>query len=152
MSPLAERRWHLLAEDLRVRGIESAAEMTGSSSEAAIASKPGTTRSSRDIQEKRSLRQVMSLSPFQRPAKGLPLVVVVFQLLRNEARKVGVVEGEHEPRVRIVEAAEHRVVVVVVRDVQRVLDPTADDDVLAEREPLDLGGNLVGRNPVGAEP
>src|SRR5215470_3166492 len=121
MSPLAERKWHLLAEDLPVRDTESAAEMTGSSSEAAIASKPGTTRSSRDIQEKRCPRQVMSLSPLQRLVRGLPLVAVVLQLLRDEARKVGVVEGEHEPRVRIVEAADHRVVVIVVRDVQRVL-------------------------------
>src|SRR5215467_14602381 len=171
MSPLAERRWHRLADDVPVRDTESAVEMTGKSSDAAIARRPGTTRIHRDIQEPRRPRQVMSLSiavlkregnskPVRRKPRStssresvtvrprtnddLPVVVVlVLQLLRDERGQIGFVEGEHEPRVRIVEAAEHRVVIVVVGHEQRVLDPATDDDVLAEREPFDLGGNLV---------
>src|SRR5262245_50942817 len=72
MSPLAERRLHLLAEDLPLGDEESADEMMGSSSEAASASHPGTTRISRDIQDKRRARQVMSLSPLKRrPGSGV---------------------------------------------------------------------------------
>src|SRR5262252_3014976 len=62
MSPFAERSWHLLAEDLPGRDGESAAEITGSSTEAAMARRPGTTRIKRDIQEQRRPRQIMGLS------------------------------------------------------------------------------------------
>src|SRR5215510_914904 len=62
MSPLAERRRQLLGEDLAGRDLESAAEMTGCSSEAATARRPGTTRINLDMQEKRCPRHVMCLS------------------------------------------------------------------------------------------
>src|SRR5215470_18824668 len=86
-----------------------------------------------------------------RSDEDLPVVVLVLQLLRDEPGQIGVVEGEHEPRVGIVEATDHRVVVVVVRDVQRVLAPAAHDDILAEREPFDLRWHLVGRDAMRAE-
>ncbi len=80
-----------------------------------------------------------------------PLVAVAPQLLRPELRQVVVVEGEHEPHVRVVEAADNGGVVVVVRHIERVLGPAADDDVLTKGEPLEFRRDPVARDSVRFE-
>jgi hypothetical protein len=52
----------LFVDGLVDRDIESAAEVNGNTKEAAIARRPGSTRTNRDIRDNRCLRLIMGLS------------------------------------------------------------------------------------------
>src|SRR5690348_9696897 len=76
------------------------------------------------------------------------IAIEIADVLRREARQVGLIECKHEPAAGIVESrrmiavSDVRDEVVVVRDKQSVLVRAGHADIRTEGDPFQLGGNV----------